>query len=217
MYRYFRKEYFKSPDIKGNWRDAWSKISFRIEFIISSILILGMVEFINWYFPIIQLRDGRFINDPIVGIIPPVDLSWATFVVMYAVVISGLIYLVYRPKQLLILFQSVLLITMTRMCTLYLFPLEPPLGIIPLEDPILGKLVYSSKLITKDLFFSGHTVMVFMFFLIVRQPFLKALFLLATILVGSFVIIQHVHYSFDVIVAPLFSWIIYKIIVIAHR
>jgi hypothetical protein len=217
MQQYFRKAYFKTPDFKGNWRDAWSKRSFRFEFIITFFLMVGLVEFINWYFPIIQSRNGKYINDPIVNLIRPIDLSWATFIFLYTAFISGMIYLTYRPKELIILFQAMLLITSTRMCTLYLFPLEPPAGIIPLEDPILGKLVYSSKLITKDLFFSGHTVMMFMFFLVVRHPLLKIYFLFGTILVGTCVVLQHVHYSFDVIVAPLFTWIAYKIIVLVHR
>lgn len=217
MQQLFRKENFKMPDFKGNWREAWSIKSFRVEIIISAVLIFILVEFINWYFPVVQSRQGKLINDPIVNLIHPIDLSWYIFIFMYTAVISALIYLTYRPKQLLILFQAVFLITSTRMATLYLFPLEPPIGIIPLVDPILGTLIYSSNLITKDLFFSGHTVIVYMMFLNVRNPLLKGLYLILTILVGACLIIQHVHYSFDVIVAPFFTWIAYKIIVLAHK
>ncbi len=217
MTKLFCKDDYTLPDIRGNWRKAWSSLSFRVELIVSFLLNIALVQFVNWYFPFIQTREGSLINDPILNLIQPRDLSWWTFGFEYFAVIVGLTYVAFRPKQMVLLFETVFLITSTRMCTLYFIPLEPPIGLIPLADPILGRFVYSGNLITKDLFFSGHTVMVFIMFLNVRHIWLKIIFLLLTISVGAFVVIQHVHYSFDVLVAPFFTWIAYKIVDTAHQ
>ena len=213
----FRAQDFKMPDFRGNWREAWSHPFFRIEFMLSFLVNMALWKFISWYFPIIQAREGKVISDPIINMITPIDLSWWTFGFEYLVVVLGLTYAAFRPRQLMLLFETIFLLTVTRMATLYFFPLDPPIGIIPLEDPILGKLVYTGNVINKDLFFSGHTVMVFIMFLSVRHKLLKALFLVLTIFVASFLVIQHVHYSFDVLAAPFFTWIGYKIIDTAHK
>ncbi|MDM8176234.1 phosphatase PAP2-related protein [Olivibacter sp. 47] len=55
-------------------------------------------------------------------------------------------------------------------------------------------------------FFSGHTSTMFLIFLCLPNRVDKLLALIATLLVGSMVLIQHVHYSIDVLAAPLFTW-----------
>jgi membrane-associated phospholipid phosphatase len=59
---------------------------------------------------------------------------------------------------------------------------------------------------TKDLFFSGHTATVFLLFLNSQTKLWKNVFLTLTILVGFCVLIQHVHYTVDVIAAPFFGY-----------
>ena len=89
-----------------------------------------------------------------------------------------------------------------------LFPLNPPVGLVPLSDPFL-KPFYGSNVITKDLFFSGHTGSVFLIFLILRKKWEKIFALVATILVGILLLIQHIHYTIDVIFAPVFVYVVY--------
>jgi hypothetical protein len=97
-----------------------------------------------------------------------------------------------------------------RMCTLFVFPLEPSKVIIPLSDPLIDQLFYNNNIITKDLFFSGHVATLFLFVLAVPNP-LKYVFIVITLLVAILILIQHVHYTIDILGAPLFSWIGYRI------
>ncbi|MFC2136330.1 phosphatase PAP2-related protein, partial [Bacteroidota bacterium] len=68
----------------------------------------------------------------------------------------------------------------------------------------------TGEIYIKDLFFSGHTSTMFLLFLTAGSKNLRMVFLLLTILVAFCVIIQHVHYSIDVIAAPIGAYIGYK-------
>jgi len=100
-----------------------------------------------------------------------------------------------------------MVMALTRVTTISLIPLEPPIGHIPLIDPLTSITYGGSNIhITKDLFFSGHTSNLFMFFLCLQKKRDKQFALLATIIVGFLVLVQHVHYSVDVAGAFLFTY-----------
>ena len=71
-------------------------------------------------------------------------------------------------------------------------PLNPPEGLIAIEDPI-SNYFYDSKFITKDLFFSGHTASMFLMFLCLKKRTDKIFAIIATIIIGISVLLQHVH------------------------
>ncbi|MEI6817875.1 MAG: phosphatase PAP2-related protein [Bacteroidota bacterium] len=208
---------FKIPPFKENWKEAWSSKSYRKELIGSILFIFVFWKFIFWFFPYIQSRTGAVINDPILNMLTPMDLSWFTFICIYLVFISAMIHLMYHPRLLLVMFEVFLVVTTMRMLSLFFIPLDPPKGIILLTDPIIGKFAYNNNVITKDLFFSGHTVLVFVMFLVVRHTWLKISYLILTICVGCALMIQHVHYSFDVMAAPIFTYLAFKIVKLVHR
>ncbi len=84
--------------------------------------------------------------------------------------------------------------------------------LIPLRDPI-SNLFYGSKntYITKDLFFSGHTSTLCLIFLCLTKKEDKCKALVATFAVGIMVLLQHVHYSMDVLAAPPLTYLVYLI------
>jgi membrane-associated phospholipid phosphatase len=104
-----------------------------------------------------------------------------------------------------------ILITLIRIITISIIPLNPPIGLIVLKDP-LTSLTYggSGVFITKDLFFSGHTSNLFMFYLCLQKKRDKQFALFTSLLVGLLVLVQHVHYSIDVIGAIVFTYFLVK-------
>ena len=97
---------------------------------------------------------------------------------------------------------------LSRVITIGLIPLEAPKNLITLIDPISSHF-YKVPFITKDLFYSGHTATMFLMFLCLQGRVEKAIALFATLCMGILVLIQHIHYTIDVVTAPFFAWLIY--------
>jgi hypothetical protein len=108
--------------------------------------------------------------------------------------------------------QAYILLASLRMLSMYLLPLDPPPLLIPLTDPFVESL--SSGTLTRDLFFSGHTSTLFLLFLTASGRNLRRFFLFCTIMVAICVLIQHVHYTIDVVAAPFYSYASYRIVAI---
>jgi membrane-associated phospholipid phosphatase len=115
----------------------------------------------------------------------------------------------------MIALQTYGLMVFFRGAAMYLTPFNAPEKIIILHDPFV-QFFGDGGILTKDLFFSGHTGTMFLIFLLVENKTLKTIFLVATILVGSAVLLQHVHYTIDVFVAPFVAYGSYRIIKKLH-
>ncbi|HEY7750927.1 MAG TPA: phosphatase PAP2-related protein, partial [Ignavibacteriaceae bacterium] len=147
----------------------------------------------------------------------PLDLTWVTFGLIYFSVIAAIISLINKPFCLFFAIQSYGLMLMFRLFVMYLTPLDAPEKLIPLHDPFV-QMFSAGDILTKDLFFSGHTATMFLLFLVVKNRSLKVIFLFTTILVGFAVLLQHVHYSVDVAAAPVFAYSAYRIVLnVRHR
>ena len=168
--------------------------------------------FFAWFLNYVETRQGHVFYDPILNFLRPRDVSDFIFFTTYSAGILGLCYGFANPYRTIHLCQMYTLLTIFRIITLFIFPLDPPTAIIPLKDSILENTFYNEGGNVKDLFFSGHTATLFLFFFFTKHRTLKWIFFACAISVAIAVVIQHVHYSYDVIVAPLFAYISYKLI-----
>ncbi len=201
---------FKS--FKKNWRIALANLTFRRQIIFTSLITIFLVAIIPYFFRYIQSVRGLSIHDKLLNSLPVQNLSLYIFILIYAVILLSAINLSVYPQLLLKCVQAYCLLIFIRMTCLYLVPLEPDQAIIPLEDPFVGRLFYRNDLITKDLFFSGHVSTMALITLAIPFRSLKIFFIISTIVVASFILVQHVHYTIDVVVAPFFSWVCYRVI-----
>lgn len=96
------------------------------------------------------------------------------------------------------------------MLSINLLPLNPPIGLIPMVDPLTNAF-YGKVYITKDLFYSGHTSTIFLIFLCLRQRWDRLMTFVGTLIVGSLLLVQHVHYTIDVLGAFVFTYPLYWI------
>lgn len=192
------------------WRKAWANRKFRIKIIIGSIVFLGILLSFPYFFAIIELREGMVLNDPLLKLIPAVDVSALTFIFIWSVILFFLFRCIQDPAFFVLGFTSLILLFLSRMITISLFPLNPPEGLIPLIDPV-SNLFYGGPhvFMTKDLFYSGHTSTQFMIFLCFSKKRDKGIALFSSIVVGMLVLIQHVHYSIDVIAAFVLTYFVY--------
>lgn len=197
-------------EIKLKWRSFYAN-SYRLKFqIIILILLAAILISFPFFFRYIEQRNGILLHDFILDIIPAADLSVYIFFCIWIVVVLFITNSIQSPVLFFTFSISYLLLCIARIITIYLIPLNAPTELIELADPLTNK-VYGGGFITKDLFFSGHVSTQFLFFLCFQNKKLKIIALISTILVAVFVLIQHVHYTIDVIAAPVFTYFIFVI------
>ncbi|MEN9299882.1 MAG: hypothetical protein RLZZ429_2195 [Bacteroidota bacterium] len=195
------------------WQDIFStNKTFRRKMIITLIILVLVIISLPTFFNYIEQRKGAYLHDLILQHIPAADVSLLTFLIIWSM--SGLVIIrcIQRPSFALLMLMSFTLLCLARMVSITMVPLDPPDGLIRLNDP-LTSLVYGGKdkFITKDLFFSGHTSNMFIMYLCLEKRSDKILALLASLLVAILVLIQHVHYTVDVLFAFIFTYLIFRI------
>lgn len=201
----------------GEWRSAWGQRWFRIHFVVTMLVMLIIMNVIIRVMDHMETVPGAVINDPILPHLPVVDMTWPLTFLIYSSL--GLLIWSNRkdPRAFLLACQTYSLMIFTRTITLYSFPLEAPVDIIPLADPVVMAKSEYGMVHTKDLFFSGHTATVFLCFLTTVNPKLRAWFLIASLLVGMFVLLQHVHYTIDVIAAPFITYMCHRLTLVVNE
>lgn len=193
--------------ISGAWQNALQVKSFKLKLILATLLLL----FCSWLAPIVfqyaEHRPGVLLPDFILGWLPATDLSPAIFIVLDTLLIISILTLLTKPVNFLIVLQAYVFLTLVRFITILLVPLEAPEGIVVLHDPITDRFFYQGVVITKDLFFSGHTSILMLMAFGVPLPRLKILLFIGATAVGIMLLIQHAHYTIDVLAAPVFAWL----------
>jgi membrane-associated phospholipid phosphatase len=192
------------------WQEAWQAPSYRRRVIAGVIIVVAVLSSLPVFFQHIERRHGLVLNDPALRLLPPHNVSLPLFIVIWAIAGYSLYRAALTPQMFLNFLWSFILLSLFRALTITLVPLDPPAGLIPLVDP-LSNFFYGDKFVTKDLFFSGHTSTVFLLFLVIPGRAEKKLALLATFIVAFLLLVQHVHYSLDVLGGFLFAWISYQI------
>jgi hypothetical protein len=158
-----------------------------------------------------ETRPGAVFNDPILQLFQPVDMSLLTGLLTNLSIFFCILLILRKPLATVYMFAAAILICILRASSLYLVVLEPPVNIIPLADPLLEATFYRGSALLKDLFFSGHTANIILIGLLAEQVFVKRIMIIIACIVGALLMIQHVHYSIDVLAAPVFAVVTYKL------
>jgi membrane-associated phospholipid phosphatase len=198
--------------LKGqiSWLEAWQHKRFRYKTIIALLLVAIILILLPTFFAFIEKREGMVLQDFVLDAIPAMDVSIPTFAIIWSVVLLVFYRIYQNPRLFLVVAYGFILMCVLRVLTISLLPLHPPTGLIVLKDPI-ANIAYGGNgiFITKDLFYSGHTGNMFLFFLCLEHKWDKIIALTASFLVGILVMVQHIHYSIDVLAAFLFTYFIY--------
>ncbi len=183
----------------------------KIEIVITVFILVTILIIFSNFLSFIEQRHGVVLPDPILKFYNPIDLTWLIFGLIYISLGIAIISFATKPDLLFIAMQSYSLLLIFRMIVMYITPFEAPENMLSLSDPLV-QFFGTGNILTKDLFFSGHTATLFLFFLIADKKYLKVVFLVFTFIVALAVLLQHVHYTVDVVVAPVFAYASYRII-----
>jgi membrane-associated phospholipid phosphatase len=190
------------------WRDNLQSSDYRKKLIVGVSLISLILFSLPFFYQAIEQRNGISLNDYLLAWLPAYDLSIFIFITIWSMTILTFSRFKQDPNLFLTFLWGFILINLSRFVTIGLIPLDAPRDLIPIIDPISNQF-YGPKFITKDLFFSGHTAAMFLMFLCLKKRTDKILALTATVFVGFAVLLQHVHYTIDVVMAPVITYFIW--------
>jgi hypothetical protein len=161
----------------------------------------------------VESRAGVVLPDPILASFAARDFTIPIFTIINGGILLALITLVRHPDALLLMLRSYSILMLVRMAAMYTIPLEPPAGMVLLVDPIYS--VGPGSIITRDLFFSGHTATMFLLMLTARRGWVRNVFLLCTLSMAVLLLWQKCHYTIDVLSAPFFAYTCYRLGVVS--
>ena len=201
---------FTPSALSLKWSDAWKISSFRWKFWVGMAVFAGILTSLPFFFDAIENRNGYIFSDFILELIPARNFSIAVFFLIWSACLLLIVRIYRDPMMMLVTLWAYNCVTLLRMACIGLISLNPPAGLIPLADPITNQF-YGTHYITHDLFFSGHTTTVFLIFLCLKKKWDRIYALSASIFLGFFLLGQHVHYTIDVLAAPVFTYAAYRL------
>jgi hypothetical protein len=198
-----------TPSPREIWKETWNTPHKKQQIVVGTVIMLIVVFIMPHFFNGIEQRKGIVLDDWLLAIISPRNVSIAIFAIIWAMILLIIIRAMRDPSIYIVYCWAYVFVCIARLLCISLVPLDPPVGLIRLTDPLTG-IFYGNSNITKDLFFSGHTATLTLIFLCLKKRSDKIIAFTATITVAFLVLVQHVHYTIDVLAAPIFAYGFYR-------
>ncbi|HEY0895699.1 MAG TPA: phosphatase PAP2-related protein [Sphingobacteriaceae bacterium] len=200
----------------SRWEQAFQERLFKRKLLIGLAFFVTLLSIFPIFYQHIEKRNGFHNNDILLDYLDSYDVSIPIFVVTWFIAILVIVRAIQSPSVFMTFLYGFIILNIVRCISISLIPFNPPPGLIPINDPI-SNIFYGHTYVTKDLFFSGHTATQFLAFLCLQKRRDRLYGLLATVVMGILVLIQHVHYTIDVLSAPVFAYFCYLVAVKVAR
>lgn len=199
-----------SLSIKESWKEASNTITNRLKLVVGSVLIFTIIGTLPFFFKMIEKRNGVVLHDWVLQQIPPHNVSVAIFIFIWGMGLLILYRAIYKPQIYIHYVWALIVVTLVRMLTISFVALNPPVGLIPLADPLTG-VFYGQAIITKDLFFSGHIATLTLIYLCLEKKNDKILGFISIVIVAGLLLVQHIHYTVDILASPIITYTCYRL------
>ncbi|HEY1025043.1 MAG TPA: phosphatase PAP2-related protein [Sphingobacteriaceae bacterium] len=192
----------------SRWEQAFQERLFKRKLLIGLAFFVTLLSVFPIFYQHIEKRNGMVNNDIILEYLDSYDVSLPIFIITWFIGVLVVWRAIQSPAVFMVFLYGFIILNIARFISISLIPFNPPPGLIPITDPI-ANIFYGPSYVTKDLFFSGHTATQFLAFLCLQKRMDRIFGLLATIIMGCLVLVQHVHYTIDVLSAPIFAYLCY--------
>lgn len=170
-------------------------------------LLAGVVVFVAAYIindlVSIYKDSAEFsaVGDFILEKVPTYNLEFLFVFGLYFLVALIVIYTIFvRSDKLPFVMKTYGILIIVRACFILMTQVGPPAGYF--YNDVLGfEGLFSQWMYKNDLFFSGHTAIPFLAFLLFNETKIRWFFFGGALLMGATVLLMHVHYSIDVFAA----------------
>ncbi len=192
------------------WFESWkNELRDNAKYIFLSLLFLFAALIITtWSGIYVDGHADVSVHDLILDNVDSVDLS---FLFQYGLILVIGVLILYPlffvPNKFHYVIGMFSLLLLVRSGFTMLTHLNQPFGAIVVSSSNPFRFLDYSA----DLFFSGHTAIPFLGFLIFDNKKLKYFFLFSSIILGATVLFMHVHYSIDVVSAFFITYGVYKL------
>ena len=182
-----------------NWKKEIKKV---IKPLIISIIVFAFASLVTlWAARYTTRIDTVYSPDLVLDNLPVQDWGFLFFIWPIVVISVGLLYsLIVEPKKSYYFIYMASFLYLIRALFIVLTHLSTPYDAI--DIPLYFE---------NDVFFSGHTALPFLCFLMFKRVWAKAFMLFSTFLMGFVVLITHRHYSIDVAAALFITYAVYKL------
>jgi len=191
------------------WKETWNTPHKKKQIIFGTLLMLAVVIIMPHFFNAIQKRNGKLLDDWLLAIIPARNVSVAIFAIIWAMILLAIFRAIKDPSMYITYCWTYVFVCAARLTCISLVPLEPPIGLIQLTDPVTA-IFYGHSVVTKDLFFSGHTATLTLICLCLNRRNDRIVATVATVAVAFLLLVQHIHYTIDILAAPVFVYLFYR-------
>jgi hypothetical protein len=192
------------------WKKTWAISKSRRQLISGTVIMLSIVYMLPLFFNHIEKRNGTVLNDWLLASVPAYNVSVLIFAIIWSMIVLILIRAVYKPSIYINYCWTLVFVSLARLACITLVPLNPPISLIKLSDPLTG-VFYGESVITKDLFFSGHTATLTLIVLCLEKKNDKIIAAIATVVVAFLLVVQHIHYTIDILAAPIITYLCYTL------
>jgi hypothetical protein len=198
------------PSLKDNWTVIWNSHYRHYQMIIGTVIMLAIIFILPFFFAHIEKRNGAVLNDWLLARIPAHNVSVLIFAIIWGMILLIVIRAINNPSIYITYCWTLIFVYIVRFVTISVVALDPPPGMVPLVDP-LSSVFYGNATITKDLFFSGHTTTMVLIFLCLERRTDKIIAFIAAFAVAYLLLVQHVHYTIDILAAPIVVYACYRL------
>jgi hypothetical protein len=191
-----------------NWRRAFRSREYRDQALVTLAALLVTLLLLRAFMNFIAARMGVVLHDPLLELFAPASFAWITFSLIYAGLLLGIVSLFVYPFSLLLALRALVVLIVLRAICQFFLPLDPPADAIPLADPFV-QIPGFRPVIARDLFFSWHTALLALLAFVTQWKDLKIILALLALIVSALMLLQHAHYTIDLLVAPCFAYAAY--------
>jgi hypothetical protein len=190
------------------WRRALRSREFRDQLLVTLGVLLVTILLLRAFLGYIGARMGAVLHDSLLDLFAPASFAWITFSLIYAGFLLGIASLFAYPFSLLLALRALVVLIILRAVCQYFLPLDPPSDAIPLADPFL-RIPGFRHVLARDLFFAWHTALLFLLAFVTMWRDLKIILALIALVVSALMLLQHAHYTIDLVAAPCFAYAAY--------
>ena len=194
--------------LKESWKDVFTSTIKRSVLIGGFLLMMGLIVVLPAFFNKIEKRPGVVLHDWVLAALPGHNFSIIIFSIIWGMGLLTLVRAVQKPAIFITYIWAMIFIIVARLISITFVPLDPPNGLVPLIDPV-NEVFYGHITVTKDLFFSGHTATMTLIYLCLEKKTDKIVAFIALITVMILLLFQHIHYTIDVLAAPVITYILF--------